>query len=276
VGSAGEHDGELFTVVSEAPGEDGAAVVVFRAQSGRIQADLTIGPKVAGSVELAANHGLTYRGVQLIGSGFIVTREEAASLGLGRIAGLDRYIRPYRNGRDLTDVPRDVLVIDFYGLAADEARHRFAAAFDHVLATVKPERDANSRESYRDNWWIHGEPRRDLRAALAGLPRYIATVETAKHRFFQFLAADILPDNMLVAIASDDGFVLGVLSSRIHIVYALAAGGTLEDRPRYNKSRCFDPFPFPDGTEKQKARIRVLAEELDAHRKRAQAQHGFG
>jgi hypothetical protein len=77
-------------------------------------------------------------------------------------------------------------------------------------------------------------------------------------------------------IASADAFHLGVLSSRIHVVYALAAGGTLEDRPRYNKTRCFDPFPFPECTEVQKAKIRQLAEELDAHRKRAQQQHGLG
>jgi hypothetical protein len=74
---------------------------------------------------------------------------------------------------------------------------------------VKPERDQNNRATYRDNWWIFGEPRRDLRPALAGLPRYIATVETAKHRLFQFLDASILPDNMLIAIASNDAFHLG-------------------------------------------------------------------
>ena len=51
-------------------------------------------------------------------------------------------------------------------------------------------------------------------------------------------------------------------------------GGTLEDRPRYNKIRCFETFPFPDlpeGTLKQ--RIRDLGERLDSHRKRQQEQH---
>ena len=80
---------------------------------------------------------------------------------------------------------------------------------------------------------------------------------------------------MLVVIALDDAFYLGVLSSRIHVTYALAAGGTLEDRPRYNKSRCFDPFPFPICGEAEKKTVRKLAEELDAHRKRVQAQHGL-
>ena len=63
------------------------------------------------------------------------------------------------------------------------------------------------------------------------------------------------------------------MSSRIHVVYALAAGGTLEDRPRYNKTRCFDPFPFPACDAVAQERIRTIAEELDAHRKRVQAQN---
>jgi hypothetical protein len=46
----------------------------------------------------------------------------------------------------------------------------------------------------------------------------------------------------------------------------------LEDRPRYNKTRCFDTFPFPAATPEQQARIRALAEKLDAHRKARQAQ----
>ena len=35
-----------------------------------------------------------------------------------------------------------------------------------------------------------------------GLNRYIATVETSKHRVFVFLSGEILPDNMLIAIAT--------------------------------------------------------------------------
>ena len=43
--------------------------------------------------------------------------------------------------------------------------------------------------------------------------------------------------------------------------------------PRYNKTRCFETFPFPNATDAQQARIRALAEQLDAHRKRQQALH---
>jgi hypothetical protein len=120
---------------------------------------------------------------------------------------------------------------------------------------------------------VFGEPNKKLREQLAGQPRYIATVETAKHRTFQFLDASIAPDNMLVCIALADAYTLGVLSSQAHGAWALAQGGDLGPTPRYNKSRCFDTFPFPAASPEQQARIAALAEQLDTHRKRQQAAH---
>jgi hypothetical protein len=52
-----------------------------------------------------------------------------------------------------------------------------------------------------------------------------------------------------------------------------ASGGRIGNDPRYSKSRCFDPFPFPEANNIQKQTIRVIAEELDAHRKRVLAEH---
>ena len=78
---------------------------------------------------------------------------------------------------------------------------------------------------------------------------------------------------MLIAIASDDAFLLGVLSSQVHVTWALAAGGRLGmgNDPRNDKSRCFEPFPFPALDEGElKLRIRDLGERLDAQRKRQQ------
>ena len=110
---------------------------------------------------------------------------------------------------------------------------------------------------------------------MVGLPRCIVTVETTKHRVFQFLPAEVAPDHSTIAIASADAFHLGVLSSRIHVVWALAAGTRLgvSNDPRYTKSRCFDPFPFPDPPPALRARIADYAELLDAHRKRQQAAY---
>ena len=113
-----------------------------------------------------------------------------------------------------------------------------------------------------------------LRAALVGLARYIVTVETAKHRVFQFLDAEILPDNRLVCMALRDAYQLAVLSSLPHLCWTAKAGGLLEDRPIYTKTGCFDPFPFPDATPAQQQVLRALGEELDATRKQVLADHG--
>lgn len=127
----------------------------------------------------------------------------------------------------------------------------------------------------KNNWWIFGEPRANFRPALVGLRRYIATVETSKHRFFVFLDRSILPDNKLVNIAVDDAYLLGVLSSRAHVTWALAAGSHLGvgNDPVYVKTVCFEKFPFPDSDVSQTARIRAFGEQLDAHRKRQQELH---
>lgn len=236
VAQPGKHDGLLLETVAEQGVETDSPVILFNERKGVVNSDLTVGVDVVSAAPMKANEGLSSRGMSLHGAGFIISPSEAKYLGLGRRSGLERHIRLYRNGRDW-----------------------------------------NNRDTYKNNWWIFGEPRSDLRPALAGLARYIATVETAKHRIFQFLDASILPDNMLVAIALSDGYSLGVLSSRFHVNWALRAGGWLGigNDPRYSKSRCFDPFPFPTAAaDDQKAKIAAVAEELDAHRKRVLADHG--
>jgi hypothetical protein len=272
VGEAGDASGLLQSVESEEPGDE-SYKVTFSERVGKIAADLKVGADVAAALSLKSNSEISSRGVQTIGAGFIVTREEAQKLGFGKTSEIEKHIREYRNGKDLTTTPRGVMVIDLYGLSESEVRTKFPEIYQWVHERVKPERDQNNRDSYRKNWWIHGEARSAFRPALQGLDRYITTVETSKHRFFQFLDASILPDNMLVNIALEDGYEFGVLSSRSHVTWALAQGGILGPTPRYNKTRCFETFPFPDCTESHKSRIRELGEALDAHRKARQSAH---
>lgn len=300
VAKGGYRDALLSEVVSEREQGDGEVAVTLRGKRGRMFADLKIGADVAGATTLRANFGISNRGVIPHGQGFIVTYDEAKALGLGSVSGLDRHIRPYRNGRDISQFNRDVLVIDLLGMNETEVRHAFPSVYQHLLHTVKPERSENKRTAVREKWWLFAEPRKVMRRAGAGLDRFIVTIQTSKHRFFTFLDSEVLPDDKLIAVASDDAVDLGVLSSQMHAVWALAAGATLEDRPVYNKSTCFEAFPFPDlhaadkfagpigvavvnpdGTtgasetfgDYPSDRIRALGEQLDAHRKRQQAAH---
>ncbi len=284
VAETGRREGRLLEVIAESGLATDQPRVDVRERLGVINSDLSIGTDVTRTTRLLANEGLCAGGVQVPGAGLIDTPAGPYALVRGTRPGLDDHIRHYRNGRDLTAHSRDVMAIDLFGLTATEVRERFPEVYQHVKLRVKEEkdasgqligRDANNRASYRELWWLFGEPRKELRPALAGLQRYIATVETAKHRVFQFLDASILPDNMLVAVALSDAFHLGVLSSRVHCVWALQAGGWLGigNDPRYSKSLCFDPFPFPEIAEAQKQVIRASAEALDALRKDVLERH---
>jgi hypothetical protein len=271
----GAHEGRLREVISEADLDTDDPDIRFANRDGKINSDLTVGVDVTRAKALKANEGLCSPGVKLHGAGFIVTRAEAERLGLEFRPGLAAHLRPYRNGRDLAGRSRDAFVIDLLGLSAEASRQQFPEVYSHLLAAVKPERNRNNRPTYRDNWWIFGEPRRELRPALGGLDRYIVTIETAKHRVFQFLPIGIIPDNKLIVIADEAAATLAILSSRIHCLWAVTAGGWLGygNDPVYVKSSCFDAFAFPALTEATPRELAQLGEELDATRKAVQAEH---
>jgi hypothetical protein len=213
-------------------------------------------------------------GVTLDGEGFRMTPDEARQLGYAP-GPAPAVVRRYLLGRDLAQKPEERLVIDFCGLDERAARAEHPALYQRLRDRVFDERQQNKRRLYRDRWWVFGEAREGMRAALESLPRFIATGETARHRFFVFLGAEHLADHKLYVVASDDAAALGTLSSRVHVAWALAAGGRLGvgNDPTWTNSTCFLPFPFPACTDAQAARIRDLGEQLDAHRKRQQAAH---
>ncbi|WP_017942551.1 MULTISPECIES: DNA methyltransferase [unclassified Thioalkalivibrio] len=273
VATKGDVPGVLQKVITETDTASDARLISVAPRIGKIFSDLSVGADVASAIALSSNAGISSNGVMLAGSGFLLTTEQAESLGYSTNPSLQRVIREYRNGRDLTQTPRGLKVIDLFELSLDTVRAEYPAVYHWVLDHVKLEREQNRDRGFRENWWIAGRPRPDWRNMSEGLTRFTVTVETTKHRIFQFLSSNVLPDHMLVAIALAESTKLGVLSSRIHVAWTLASGGTLEDRPRYNKTRCFETFPFPELDDHRAATIGDLAERIDAHRKARQAEH---
>lgn len=263
----GVQTGQLVEIVDEQGLETDDPRLQERCSIGRINPDISLGTDLTTSVPMTANQGLSCNGMMLAGQGFKISKSLADRLVREDGDAARAVVRQHIGGSELVQRWLGEYVIDFAHHTEQEARRLFPACYQHVLATVKPGRDSNRRPALKRRWWVFAEPRFTFRPALTGLDRYIATTRTSKHRLFQFVPSDLVPNHEVVAIALNDGFSLGVLSSRIHLVWALMSGGTLEDRPRYNKARCFDQFPFPDANAAQQARIAELAEELDITRK---------
>lgn len=161
-------------------------------------------------------------------------------------------------------------IIDFGTSMAENEASLYEAPFEYVLANVRPDREKNPREAYRRQWWLHVEPRSGMRAALAGMPRFLATMRTAKHRVFVWLDPRTLPDSQLIVFALDDDYSMGVLQSSVHETWARATGTQLREAEsgfRYTPTTCFETFPFPTPTSAQHAAIASAAKRLDALRR---------
>jgi len=275
VAEANSSAGTLHEVVSENGLDTDEPRIGFGRTDGTINSDLSVGADLTASSTLLANCGLSWNGMMLAARGFLLSEQEAAHIGSLDSGSSSHVIKPFINGSDLVRTPRKRFVVDFFGRDADESRKCAPAAYSHLLATVKPERAKARDAAFRKRWWLFGRSRPALRQAVADLHRYIGTTETAKHRLFQFISTEVVPDHMVIAIASEDAAHLAILSSSIHCRWALAAGGWLGmgNDPRYSKSRCFDPFPFPQLTDALRESLRAAGEELDATRKRVLEAH---
>lgn len=279
VGAKGRSDGRLLTLYSASPidPETGEKRIELREEKGRIHPDLRTGVDVTHAKALKANSNICYMGVIPVHvDGFIASESEFRSLGYD--APSPPEIRYYLGGSDLKNGAAPRLIIDLNHLSQEQAEEMHPRLLQKLLDEVKPKRDASPQHSadnrkYAEEWWKYGKSRPEMRRALHGLERFIATVETTKHRAFVFLDSTVLPDQKIRVICSDDAYILAVLNSRVHRVWADTTGGELGPTPVYNNSLCFDPFPFPNCNRKQRESLAHLGERLDSHIKRQQNAH---
>ncbi|NMF56888.1 class I SAM-dependent DNA methyltransferase [Pseudanabaena yagii GIHE-NHR1] len=273
VGKLGKHEGNLIKVAKEIEGENEISLIFTPSSRGLINSDLSVGADVASAKKLRANSILSGQGVIVLGEGFQLNEEEYLKLLKQEPQGV-HLVKRYRNGKDITDKPRNLRIIDLYGLTELQVK-QYPYIYQRIYELVRPKRLEMKDKARREQWWLFGRSNQEIRNAINELDRYIITCRTAKHRVFVFAEGDILPDAKLIAFGLNDAFYLGILSSSCHLIWASKSGAWLGvgNDSNYNHSECFGKFPFPDATLEQKEKIRQLGERLDRHRKQVQAQH---
>jgi hypothetical protein len=213
---------------------------------------------------LEENRRVAFQGVKLAGSradddqdpdeeekGFVIDQTTADRLlnagGNPNGRPNSEVVRRYWSGDEALGRPRDRYVIDFGPAATEAQAQAYAAPYAHLDRIVRNRRRGNREGRAARRWWVHQRARRAMREAIAGLDRFLVTVEVAKHRFFRWAPADVLPSGSLVVFARADELFLGVLESRFHKLWASETHNPLENRPRYRIGHSFESFPFPTG-----------------------------
>ncbi len=215
-----------------------------------INADLTGILDFSIAKTLSENNHIYFRGDEK-GGPFDIDEETAADMlrapenSSGRLN--TDVVRPYVNGFDITRRPHGQWMIDFGATMSEEEASLYESPFEYVRRVVRPIREHVRDKHERTWWWLHKHPVPELRNAISGLRRFIATPVVAKHRLFMWFQGDVIPDHHLYVFARDDDYFFGVLHSKVHELWALAMSTQIDDRPRYSSmpARTFETFPFP-------------------------------
>jgi hypothetical protein len=223
---------------------DGRSVAV-------INANLTASVNLTLAKRLPENLGLSFMGDNKVGP-FDIDEMTAKKLlsQSGNPNGKPNsdVIRPWVNGKDITDQRRNMWIIDFGIDMSLEDAAKYEAPFKLVQELVKSQRDKAAKSWYGKKWWLHYAPRPAMREIIENLPRYIATPRISKHRLFVFLKPYTLPDAQLIVFGRSDDYFLGILHSRLHELWARGTGTQLREAEsgfRYTPTTTFETFPFP-------------------------------
>jgi hypothetical protein len=225
---------------------------------------------------LSANKNMSFESCQLAGKGFIIDEETAQD-----------WIKKDQKNQDVLKIMVDGKglihpfstkdwVIDFNNISIEEASE-YELPFARVREKVKPEREELREKSRREKWWLFSRPRPAMRKALQGLSFYFAIPKIVKYIMFTPVDILILPCEANMVIASDDYYILGILTSKIHRIWVKAQSSTLKGDTRYTNTTCFETFPFPQNPDKKIVeKIRKTALELHEYRSQEMEKKGWG
>jgi hypothetical protein len=231
-----------------------------------IHANLTASLDITQARRLKANRGMAFMGDTKGGSFELPEADALALLDLPNPNGKPNsdVLVPWSNGKLLTRDRRRFWIVDFGESMSVEEAALYERPFE-VASRVKAERQ--SSKTTIAQWWKHERPRVEMRRALRGARRYLVTPRVGVHRLFIWVTAPLLPDSATFAFASADDYMMGVLQSRIHEVWARSQATQVREREsgtRYTPRTCFETFPLPASVADE--RVANAARKLNALR----------
>ena len=121
----------------------------------------------------------------------------------------------------------------------------YPLSFAIVRDKVQPQRAQSKRDVYRNRWWLFAERQPALQLATAGLEQVLVVTQTSKYHSFAFSLPPVVCGHKLVSFSTNSTASLAALQATLHTDWVLKYGSSLETRPVYTPSDCFETFPFP-------------------------------
>jgi hypothetical protein len=220
---------------------------------------------VSQAVRLKANLNICFQGVIPNGKGFVITESQVIDW-IKADPKNQEVLKLFSMGDNLASNPNgkpERWIIDFNDMGIEEASE-YKLPFKYLKERIPEERKNNRNNTLKVNWWKYEGKRLGMRQAIAPLSLYFAVPEVSKWAIFIPCSLDWLAGNKNKAVASDDFYILGVLSSKVHRSWMKVQMSTLEDRIAYTHNTCFETFPFPQIDPNTSTKIKQTIEKIRA------------
>lgn len=225
-------------------------------------------------IRLAENKGIAFQGCITLGTGFLISPEEA-----NRWISSDRrnssVLLPYLNGEDLNQRSRGGTarwVIDFSGLTEEEVQ-RFPLPYQRVHDDVRPGRLSSKDLAVREYpWWLFWRIGPALRRAIRPLDEVLAIARVSKALMPVRVTTGHVFSDATVVFATSSFADQALLSSSLHQLWAIKYGTTMRVDPTYRPSTVFETFTRPAAY----ANLAGIGKKLDAERREMMTRRDLG
>lgn len=201
-------------------------------------------------------------GCQPIDDGNYIFTRETIDAFLKEEPGAEKYIRPYMSGDDyLSGDTRWILYVK--DAAPEDLR-----ALPSVLARMKRVREFRHTSSRKSTLAIADYPQRWNVEVIPSKP-FLAIPEVSSERRdyipMAWLTPPTIPSNKIRFVANADLWHFAVLTSAMHMAWTKFIGGRLKSDFQYSIGINYNPYPWPNANDAEKAKVRALAQDvLDA------------
>ena len=196
---------------------------------------------------LARNSKLCFRGVEIRGDGFILSREEVAKIQKNQPT-CKEVIRPFLTGTELNSFwpkSQETFVIAF-GERSDEESKIYTACWDIVVERVKPSRDEITKQIHEECFWKFWDKRAKQFEEISNNTHFLVKARDSTEWAFAYVSTDCVVSSKIIIFKDISLWRFACLQSGIHRVWCENGASTIGRAITYNPTIGLEFFPFPD------------------------------
>ena len=197
-------------------------------------------------VSLNENKNLCFRGIEIRGDGFILSKDEVSFL-ISKNPNNKDVIRRFLTGTELNtrwSLLPEIYVINFGDKNYDESCF-YSECMNIVIQRVKPSRDAITKQIHEPCFWKFWDKRNKQFEELSGLPSFLVKTRDSMEWAFAYVSSELVISSKVIIFKDPSKWRFACLQSSLHRVWCENGGSTIGRALTYNPTMGLEQFPFP-------------------------------